>query len=138
MVMFVYCNVCKIFADITKRHNHVTLRENVLMLRQMVAYYLHYEKIPLYLHIDRSIDYLRFSSYVHDIYLIAWQTPSKMAGLWNPTIFNIIRWVAGTNDSSTKRLMFQVLLFFHNFLQNSLQISFQFIFLFFVLSALSL
>ena len=24
------------------------------------------------------------------------------------TIFNIIRWVAGTNDSSTKCLMFQV------------------------------
>ena len=41
--------------------NHVTLRENVLMLRQMVAYYLHYEKNPLYLHmflslLDRSID----------------------------------------------------------------------------------
>ena len=47
----------------------------------------------------------------------------------NPTIFNIIRWVAETNDSSTKRLMFQVLLFFHNFFQNSFQKSFQFIFL---------
>ena len=30
------------------------------------------------------------------------------------------RWVAGTNDSSTKHLMFQVF-FFLNFLQNSLQ-----------------
>ena len=41
-------------------------------------------------------------------------------------------WVAGTNDSSTKHLMFQVyIFFFHNFLQNSLQKSFQFIFLFF-------
>ena len=30
------------------------------------------------------------------------------------------RWVDGINDSSTKRLMFQVL-FFYNFLQNSLQ-----------------
>ena len=37
----------------------------------------------------------------------------------------------GTNESSTKRLMFQVLFFFHDFLQNSLQKSFQFIFLFF-------
>ena len=37
--------------------------------------------------------------------------------------------VAGTNDSLTKRLMFQVLIFF--FLQNSLQKSFQFIFSFF-------
>ena len=37
----------------------------------------------------------------------------------------------GTNKSSTKRLMFQVLFFFHDFLQNSLQKSFQFIFLFF-------
>ena len=40
----------------------------------------------------------------------------------------------GTNESSTKCLMFQVLFFFHHFLQsslqNSLQKSFQFIFLF--------
>ena len=65
MVMFVYCNVCKFFADITKRHNHVTTYTawNELMLRQMVAYYLHYEKIPLYLHmflslIDRLISFV--------------------------------------------------------------------------------
>ena len=51
---------------------------------------------------------------------------------WNPTIFNIIHWVAWTNDSSTKCLIFQVLFFFfHNFLQSSLQKSFQFIFLFY-------
>ena len=37
----------------------------------------------------------------------------------------------GTNESPTKPLMFQVLFFFHNFLQNSLQKLFQFIFLFF-------
>ena len=43
----------------------------------------------------------------------------------------IARWLGGTNDSSTKRLMFQVLFFFRNFLQNSLQKLFQFIFLFF-------
>jgi hypothetical protein len=44
----------------------------------------------------------------------------------------LVRWVAGTNDSSTKRLMFQVLFFFQNFLQNSLKELFQFIyFLFF-------
>ena len=30
----------------------------------------------------------------------------------NPTIYNIIRWFAWTNDSSTKRLMFQALFFF--------------------------
>ena len=30
----------------------------------------------------------------------------------NPTVFNIIHWVDGANDSSTKRLMFQALLFF--------------------------
>ena len=42
------------------------------------------------------------------------------------------RWVTGTNDSSTKHLMFQVLFFFHNFLQNSLENSFQYIFLFFL------
>ena len=51
--------------------------------------------------------------------------------LKNPTIYNIIRWFPGTNDSSTKHLMFQVLFIFHNFLQNSLQKSFQFNFLFF-------
>ena len=37
----------------------------------------------------------------------------------------------GTNESSNKLLMFQVLFFFHDFLQNSLQKFFQFIFLFF-------
>ena len=37
----------------------------------------------------------------------------------------------GTNESSAKRLMFQVLYLFHDFLQNYLQKSFQFIFLFF-------
>ena len=31
---------------------------------------------------------------------------------WNPTIYNIICWFAGTNDSSTKRLIFKVLFFF--------------------------
>ena len=30
----------------------------------------------------------------------------------NPTIYNIIRWFAGTNDLSTKSLMFQALFFF--------------------------
>ena len=43
----------------------------------------------------------------------------------------LVRWADGTNDSSTKRLMFQVLFFFHKILQNSLQKPFQFIFLFF-------
>ena len=37
----------------------------------------------------------------------------------------------GTNESLIKRLMFQVLFFFHDFLQNSLQRSFQFTSLFF-------
>ena len=41
--------------------------------------------------------------------------------------------VAGTNYSSTKRLMFQVLFFSHYFLQNSLQTSFQF-FLYFIIN----
>ena len=30
----------------------------------------------------------------------------------NPTFFNMIRWLAGTNDSLTKHLMFQALFFF--------------------------
>ena len=44
----------------------------------------------------------------------------------------LARWLTGTNDSSTKRLMFQVLFLFHNFLQNSLQKLFQFIFIIFL------
>ena len=36
---------------------------------------------------------------------------TSVAEIWNPTIFNIIHWVAGTNDSSTKRLTFQALFF---------------------------
>ena len=43
----------------------------------------------------------------------------------------LVRMDDGTNESSIKLLMFQVLIFFHDFLQNSLQKSFQFIFLFF-------
>ena len=39
----------------------------------------------------------------------------------------LVRWDARTKDSSTKRLMFQVLFFFHNFLQNPFQKLFQFI-----------
>ena len=38
-------------------------------------------------------------------------------------------WFAGTNESFTMCLVFQVLFIFHNFLQNYLQKSFQFIFL---------
>jgi hypothetical protein len=37
----------------------------------------------------------------------------------------LVCWFAGTNDSSTKRLMFQVLSFFsHNFLQKWFQFTF--------------
>ena len=40
----------------------------------------------------------------------------------------LVRWVPGTNDSSTQRLMFQVFFFFfHDFLQNSLHKLLQFI-----------
>ena len=46
-----------------------------------------------------------------DILAIEIFKPNWDFKFWNPTIYNIIRWFAGTNDSSTKRLMFQVLLF---------------------------
>ena len=36
----------------------------------------------------------------------------------------LVRMDDGTNESSIKLLMFQVLIFFHDFLQNSLQKSF--------------
>ena len=44
----------------------------------------------------------------------------------------------GTNESSTKRLMFQVLLFFHDFLQNSLQKSYQFFFIFWKITKITI
>ena len=44
----------------------------------------------------------------------------------------LVCWFAGTNDSSTKLLMFQVLFFFHKILQNSLQKHFQFIYFYFL------
>ena len=56
----------------------------------------------------------------------------------------LVCWFARTNDSSTKRLMFQALFFIHNFLKNSLQKSFHFFLIHLqkwkqrVLSALSL
>ena len=40
----------------------------------------------------------------------------------------LVRWDDGTNNSSTKHLMLQVLFFFHKILQNSLQKPFQFFF----------
>ena len=40
----------------------------------------------------------------------------------------LVCWADGTNDSSTKRLMFQVLFLVHKILQNSLQKPFQFLF----------
>ena len=40
----------------------------------------------------------------------------------------LVRWFAGTNVSWTKGPMFQVLFFFHNFMQNYLQKLFQFLF----------
>ena len=71
--------------------------------------------------------------------------PIARPNLWRPILLHrphwtlksdnlkyitMARWLGRTNDSSTKHLMFQVLFFFLNFLQNSLKKSFQFIFLF--------
>ena len=41
----------------------------------------------------------------------------------------LVCWADRTNNSSTKRMMFQVLFFFHKILQKILQKPFQFIFL---------
>ena len=49
-------------------------------------------------------------------------------GWLSPKIWQSSIWVDGTITSSTKCLMFQVLSFFNNFLQTSLQKSFQFFF----------
>ena len=55
-----------------------------------------------------------------------------IAGNRNPTIFNIIRWVAGSVGRTTHppSVWCSKYYFFHNFLQNSLQNTFQFIFQF--------
>ena len=57
----------------------------------------------------------------------SWRNFMKSVNLQYNTL---VRWADGTNDSLTKRLMFQVLFFFHKILQNSLQKLFQFIYLF--------
>ena len=49
-------------------------------------------------------------------WLVVWKVDRWLTKV--PTIFNIICWVVGTNDSWAKRLMFQVLFSIHNFLQN--------------------
>ena len=43
----------------------------------------------------------------------------------------LVRWLARTNDLSTKRLMFQAFIFFQDLWQNSLQKSFQYFFFIF-------
>ena len=48
----------------------------------------------------------------------------KSVNIWYITLGH---WDDGTNESSTKCVMFQVLFFFHDFLQNALQKAFQFI-----------
>ena len=56
------------------------------------------------------------------------EKPRYEVALTNQSFFNIICWVDRPNDSAPKRLMFQASFFFRNFLQNSLQKLFQFIF----------
>ena len=50
-----------------------------------------------------------------------WKLTEATKVILNLTIFNIIRCVAGMNDSSTKHPDVQSIIFFQNFLQNSLQ-----------------
>jgi len=74
-------------------------------------------------------------SITHTLYLCSFDEKNKQkhysiksVNLQNNTP---VRWADGTNDPSTKLLMFHVSFFFHKILQNSLQKPFQFIFLFF-------
>jgi len=62
--------------------------------------------------------------------IISWNQKSQKS--INLQYNTLVRWDAGTKDSLNNRLMFQVLFFFHDFLKNSLQKLFQFIFLFFM------
>ena len=57
--------------------------------------------------------------------------PLKVLNSDNLQYNKLVCWVAGTNDSLTKHLMFQALFSFNNFSLNSLQKSFQSIFLYF-------
>ena len=54
----------------------------------------------------------------------SYDTYLKSVNIWYITLGH---WDDGTNESSTKCVMFQVLFFFHDFLQNALQKAFQFI-----------
>ena len=56
---------------------------------------------------------LASQSWVDPYFKLSWCTDLKSDNLQYNTLG---RWVDGTNDSSTKRLMFQALFFFHNFL----------------------
>ena len=60
------------------------------------------------------------------------QTVLPQSSIWNPSIYNIIRWVAWIMGQTNRRpsVWCSKYYFFHDFLQNSLQKSFQFIFLF--------
>ena len=62
------------------------------------------------------------------------ENPQRCTEGRNLTIFNIICWVDGTIVGSPKCLMFQVLFFFHDFLQNYFQKSFQFIYFYFCIT----
>ena len=82
-----------------------------------------------------SIRYIQWGNFWRPLLNSQGNKPNGF-GFWNPSIYNIIHWLGcmddGTNESSTKRLMFQVLFFFMISCLNSLQKYFQSICLFFL------
>ena len=72
--------------------------------------------------------YILFSAEIHTYLGFSRGVPKVLLIKSDNIQYNmLVRWVGGTNDSSTKRLMFQVLFFFHNFWQNSLFVYFYFL-----------
>ena len=69
---------------------------------------------------SRATTLLHLGNWKSDISTVLWKRKIKFekeqqsftTEYWNPTIYNIIRWFAGTNDSMNKCLMFQSLFFF--------------------------
>ena len=97
----------------------IFIRNNISLFKSQILQFLNHKLQELKCHLEIKL-HIRISILPNEILNL---------GSSNLTAFNIIRWVNGTIVSLTKRLMFQVLFFFHNFLQNSLQKSFQFNFL---------
>ena len=82
---------------------------------------------------QRDIKYLPSFLFPVQAWLMFWKLRATMCNIKHQSIYNIIRWVAGMMGQRNRRpsVWCSKYFFFHDFLQNSLQKSFQFFFLIF-------